>query len=228
MNYTLDDLKPGFTFWLKGEKLRVRKLAPACGACCAPEIMAHLTTLDGFGRGQIAPVDLLTIANKHQLTFDELFSRFPEGLRKRIETCAQDPVYHPEGCVQNHLEQVFNYAQLHFPGEDQLLLCALFHDLGKPETQQFKTRENGSLKISNIGHEHRAQYYIDLYLDLFADLHPNKALISEVCKYHMYAHLYVNHTVKKAAKRQAFEALPYFLDLIKFAECDDQGRQKIL
>lgn len=227
MRYTIEDIKPGFTFWLKGEKLSVLKIDPwtecSMGGCNVQ--MAHITTLDDFGRGQIAPADLLELANKYQLTFQELWERFPQELRVRLETCEQDPVYHPEIFVSEHIRQVFELTRQY--DNDQLLLCVLFHDLGKPETKQVKIRDNGTIKISNIGHENRAQYYIDKYLHLFEDLKPNKELISEVCFYHMRAHLYIDGTIKKAPKRQVMEELTYFKELIQFSECDNKGRIKL-
>lgn len=227
MRYSISDIKTGFTFWLKGEKLSVRKIDPwtecSMGGCNVQ--MAHITTLDGVGRGQIELDRLIEISNKYELTFEDLYNRFPLELRNSLATCEQDPVYHPEGVCENHIRQVFELAKQY--NNDQLLLCALFHDLGKPETKQVKTRDNGTLKISNIGHENRAQYYIDKYLHLFEDLKPNKELVSEVCFYHMRVHLYIDGTIKKASKRQAMEELTYFKELIQFSECDDKGRIKL-
>ena len=154
--------------------------------------------------------------------FEELWNRLPQEIRIACDNCEQNEKYHTEGVVTNHIKLVFEYAKKF--NDIDILLAAIFHDLGKPET--FAKREkNGELHISNIGHELKCKKYIDLYFDLYSDLSDNKDKIIEICENHMKAHLYLSGNMSKKAKREAFEKLTYFNDVIKFTECDSNGRK---
>lgn len=154
--------------------------------------------------------------------FKELWNRLPESIKESMANCEQDPIYHPEGTAYIHTKLVFEYAKKKFNDID-LLLCAIFHDLGKPETKKVRFKDN-RIKISHIGHERKCNFYIDNYIHLYSDLNPNIEKIKEICNNHMRAHLYVDGSLKKPAKRKAFEKLKYFDDIIKFSECDSNGK----
>ncbi|MEZ4279386.1 MAG: HD domain-containing protein [Myxococcota bacterium] len=73
---------------------------------------------------------------------------------ERLVAVAQDPVWHPEGDVFVHtlmvLDRAHAIAEALDPGEGEILmLAALCHDLGKPETT---TAEEGG-RIRSIAHE---------------------------------------------------------------------------
>lgn len=159
--------------------------------------------------------------------FKELYNRFPKELRDKLEACKQHPKYHPEGNVDKHIELVFKYAEENFPEDKELLLAALFHDLGKPETYSERV-VNGELKISAYGHEFRAKNFILKYFDLFKDISTNQEKVEQICVNHMRATQYIKGTLKKPHKRKAFEELEHFDAIIKFAECDKAGKQKPL
>jgi len=155
--------------------------------------------------------------------FEELWNRLPNDIREACEKCEQDPIYHPEGVVTQHIRMVFDYANTNYNGDVDLLLYALFHDLGKPETQTFKEKD-GVLRISNKMHETKCFYYINKYFHLYSDISINKEKIIEICENHMKAHFYDSGTMKKQHKRQNFEKLKYFDDILKFLKCDENGR----
>ena len=48
-----------------------------------------------------------------------------------LETVKQNPKYHPEGDVLYHLLQVFDLARTERPWDEEFLLAALLHDVGK-------------------------------------------------------------------------------------------------
>jgi hypothetical protein len=155
-------------------------------------------------------------------TFKELWNRLPLDVRNACENCEQDNYHHGEGNVDKHVELVFNYLS-NKSSDNDLLVSAIFHDLGKPETKQLKEKD-GKIKISNIGHELKCKYYIDKYLYLYSDLNLNYNKILQVCENHMKAHFYVCGKMTKPGKRKNFEALEYFEDIIKFTEADSNGR----
>jgi len=155
-------------------------------------------------------------------TFNELWNRIPELMRSACANCEQSPKYHPEGNVDIHIRLVFEHASNHFQDVD-LMVCAIFHDLGKPETQRI-SEKNGVKKITNYGHETKSEKYIDKYFHLFSDITTNKKKIVEICNNHMKAHLYKDGRLRNPNKRAAFESLKYFKDIMKFAECDAMGK----
>lgn len=156
-------------------------------------------------------------------TFDELWERLPELVRNAMMNCEQDSIYHPEGSAGVHTRLVFEFAQKHFDGDVDLLVASIFHDLGKPETQRIFEKD-GRTKISNKMHETKCNYYLDKYFDLFKDVTTNEEKVREICNNHMRAHLYIDKSLKKPAKRKAFEELTFFKDIIDFAACDKGGR----
>lgn len=64
---------------------------------------------------------------------DERPDRFQvfEGLLLPLENVMQDPQYHPEGDVLYHSLQVFDLALDRRPWDEEFLLAALLHDVGK-------------------------------------------------------------------------------------------------
>ncbi|MCS7316940.1 MAG: AAA family ATPase, partial [Candidatus Dojkabacteria bacterium] len=84
---------------------------------------------------------------------------YPE-LMELIKT-PQDPIFHPEGNVEEHTKQVLAKAQeiavrekLSPEEKEILILSALFHDIAKPETTKEEWSEKlGRMKITAKGHE---------------------------------------------------------------------------
>jgi len=168
-------------------------------------------------------------------TFDELWNRLPELHRNAMKNSMQDPVWHPEGSVYTHTKMVFEYAQKNFPGNNDLLVCAIFHDLAKPETQTIRARDKSfkgdvlslpwkKQKISNLYHDVKAKIYIEKYFHLFNDVSTNKEKILEICDNHLRAHIYLSGEMKKPFKRNKIESLKYFKELLQFEECDTNGK----
>lgn len=157
------------------------------------------------------------------MTFNELWERLPENIRFDCDNCEQDQIHHPEGNVTEHIKMVFNCVINVYGGDKDLLLCSIFHDLGKPSTMT-KAIKGDVLRISNIGHELLCDEYIDKYFHLFSDISTNKEKIKEICLYHMKAHLYVDGLMKKRKKRTNFENLKYYNEIIVFSKCDVFGR----
>lgn len=157
--------------------------------------------------------------------FKELYKRFPKELRTKLENCLQDPIYHPEGSVYKHIKLVFEETEKMFSNDNDMLLVALFHDLGKIDTYTEKEMPDGRIKITNYGHEYKAADYIDRYIHLFADMNPDINRIKVICSLHMKAHLYENGSLKKEHKRKIFEENQYFDDLMKFQKCDTMGKK---
>jgi predicted nucleotidyltransferase len=108
--------------------------------------------------------------------------------------------YHPEGDVLYHSLQVFEQARDRRPYDEEFLLAALLHDVGKG---------------------------IDPGDHVAAGLQALEGLITErtqfLIAHHMDAMAYRNGTLGARAKRQ-LESAPDFEDLMLLRECDDAGR----
>ncbi len=117
-----------------------------------------------------------------------------------LENVQGSPKYHPEGDVLYHSLQVFEQARERRPYDEEFLLAALLHDVGKG--------------LDPAHHVEAALQALD-------------GLITErthfLIAHHMDAFEYRRGTLGARLKRE-LEASPDFEDLMLLRECDDAGR----
>jgi predicted HD phosphohydrolase len=117
-----------------------------------------------------------------------------------LENVAGHPVYHPEGDVLYHSLQVFELAREERGYDEEFLLAALLHDVGKG--------------LDPAHHVEAALQALD-------------GLITERTQFlianHMHAQDYRAGTLG-ARMRRLLEASPDFEDLLLLVECDRKGR----
>jgi len=117
-----------------------------------------------------------------------------------LEEVKQSPRYHPEGDVLYHSLQVFELAREHRPYDEEFLLAALLHDIGKG---------------------------LDPADHVAAGLEALEGLITDRTHFfienHMLAHDYQAGTLPPKQRRQ-LEASPDFEDLLLLRQLDDAGR----
>ncbi len=117
-----------------------------------------------------------------------------------LENVSGSPVYHPEGDVLFHSLQVFERARDCRPYDEEFLLAALLHDVGK------------GLDRSN---------------HVAAGLDALDGLLTERTRFlienHMHAHAYRTGKLPGRLRRE-LEASPDFEDLLLLQECDAGGR----
>ena len=113
----------------------------------------------------------------------------------------QSKKYHPEGDVLYHLLQVFDLARDEQPYDEEFLLAALLHDIGK-----------GIDPNDHVG----------------AALDALDGLVTErtawLIEHHMEAHLIANRTIGHRALKRLQES-PDYEDLVLLGECDRAGRE---
>jgi predicted HD phosphohydrolase len=118
----------------------------------------------------------------------------------RMERVQQSARYHPEGDALYHTLQVFELAKEHRPYDEEFLLAALLHDVGK-----------GLERANHVG----------------AALSALDGLITEGTRFfienHMHAHEYRAGTLGERLRRK-LKASPDFDDLLLFSELDQAGR----
>src|SRR5437588_1195028 len=117
-----------------------------------------------------------------------------------LENVKQPTQYHPEGDALYHTLQVFELAREHRPYDEEFLLAALLHDVGKG--------------IDRSNHVEAALQALD-------------GLITERTRFfiehHMHAHDYRAGKLGHRLKRE-LEASPDFDDLMLLRQLDDEGR----
>jgi predicted nucleotidyltransferase len=117
-----------------------------------------------------------------------------------LEEVRGSRVYHPEGDVLYHSLQVFEQARDRRPYDEEFLLAALLHDVGK-----------GLNPADHVG----------------AALHALDGLITErtsfLIEHHMHAHDYRSGKLGARLRRE-LEASEDLEDLLLLRECDDAGR----
>lgn len=118
-----------------------------------------------------------------------------------LENVKQDPRYHPEGDALYHSLQVFELAREARSWDEELMLAALLHDVGKA----IDPREHASAGVQAL-----------------------EGFLSErtefLIAHHMDAHAFQDGSMGIRAKRRLRES-EYFDDLMLLRELDDEGRR---
>ena len=118
-----------------------------------------------------------------------------------LETVKQDPRWHPEGDALYHSLQVFERARHERPWDEEFLLAALLHDVGKAIDPSDHTAA-GLAALEGAVTE-RTQWLIEHHMDALA---------------------YKSRSLEKE-ERLALERSEHFEDLMLLRDCDDRGRE---
>lgn len=125
-----------------------------------------------------------------------------EMLLVPLERVKQDPRYHPEGDVLYHSLQVFDLARDELPYDEEFLLAALLHDVGKGI--DLKNHTAASLQA------------------LEGFITPRTAWLIE---HHMEAHALYDGTIGARARRRLAASEDYD-ELVLLGRCDRLGRER--
>jgi len=144
------------------------------------------------------PLDQIVLEAENRLDRFQVY----ESLLLPLEQVRESPKHHPEGDVLYHSLQVFELARDELPHDEEFLLAALLHDVGKAIDRR----------------EHTA-----------AGLEALDGFITErtawLIEHHMEGHLLLEGKLGARARRR-LEASADFDELRLLAECDDAGRQR--
>lgn len=144
------------------------------------------------------PLDQVVLEAESRLDRFQVY----ESLLLPLERVKESPVHHPEGDVLYHSLQVFDLARDELPHDEEFLLAALLHDVGKG--------------IDRLDHT-------------AAGLEALEGFITErtawLIEHHMEGHLLLDGKLGVRARRR-LAASPDFEELKLLAECDDAGRQQ--
>ncbi|SVD77431.1 uncharacterized protein METZ01_LOCUS430285, partial [marine metagenome] len=96
-------------------------------------------------------------------SFRDLYTALPSDLKKRVmnlKKVKQRKDAHPEGNVLKHTITVVNRAMKLNPGDIDLAIAALFHDIGKDETAGIHPKKGHP---THYGHEHVSAKLVKKY-----------------------------------------------------------------
>lgn len=181
----------------------------------APGLLGHRFRSSITGKPiERATIDQLEklLAGQHGLSADDLIRELdaidtaPDrnnvflSLLLPLESVKQNPHYHPEGDALFHTMQVYALAKDAMPYDEEFLLAALLHDVGKA---------------------------IDPSDHVGAGLEALDGYISErtawLIAHHMEGHALHDRTIG-ARRRRKLTAHPWYDDLVMLSECDRGGR----
>jgi hypothetical protein len=161
---------------------------------------ASIAQLEQFLAAEYPDLDLETAVADSAERVDR-FQVF-QSLLLPLENVKQSPLWHPEGDALYHTLQVFDHARQELPYDEEFLLAALLHDVGKA---------------------------IDPHDHVAAGLEALAGFVTErtgwLIAHHMEAHQLLDGTLGVRAKRRLMESESYE-ELMLLARCDRAGRQR--
>lgn len=176
---------------------------------------------------EISRINVLIRETSFPSTPKLLIKNLPEELKKLLFKqwqAKQNPNWHPEGNTLKHILVVINRAYHHYPDDPNMIMAALFHDLGKMDTYAIHPKTG---QPTAYGHEDRSVEYIDQFSDWVRSF--EGVDIDEV-KYLVKNHMKVKPStwdVMKDAKKEPIKSHPSFEKLMGFTKKLDGGGRHI-
>ena len=105
--------------------------------------------------------------NKEKLpaTYNELIKTLPKELNNLFFKqwgAKQNPKWHPEGNSLKHIIVVLKRAYHYYPDDPNMIMAALFHDLGKMDTYEINPKTG---QPTAYGHEFKSTDYVEQFKD---------------------------------------------------------------
>ncbi len=100
---------------------------------------------------------------KLNATPQELIKNLPKELKELLFKqwdAKQNPEWHPEGNTLKHIIVVIKRAYHHYPDDPNMVMAALFHDLGKMDTYSINPKTN---QPTAYGHEEKSTDYVEQF-----------------------------------------------------------------
>ena len=172
---------------------------------------------------RIKQVINLICEEKLPATPNELIRTLPQELKQLLFAqwgAKQNPKWHPEGNSLKHILVVIKRAYHHYPDDPNMIMAALFHDLGKMDTYAINPKTG---EPTAYGHEAKSGDYVKQYADWILSFEGTNIDVIE--------YLVINHmkmkpstwSVMKQAKKDPIEQNPAFDKLRGFETIDIGG-----
>ena len=114
---------------------------------------------------RIEQVINLICEEKLPATPNELIRTLPQELKQLLFAqwgAKQNPKWHPEGNSLKHILVVIKRAYHHYPDDPNMIMAALFHDLGKMDTYGVNPKTG---EPTAYGHENKSTDYVEQFKD---------------------------------------------------------------
>ena len=176
---------------------------------------------------RIKQVINLICEEKLPATPNELIRTLPEELKKLLFKqwgAKQNPKWHPEGNSLKHILVVIKRAYHHYPDDVNMIMAALFHDLGKMDTYAINPKTG---EPTAYGHENKSTNYVEQFKDWILTFEGTD--IDEI-KYLVQNHMKVKPSTWDAmrdTKKEPISLHPAFDKLMGFTDKLDGGGNNI-
>lgn len=163
-------------------------------------------------------------AKKHITSFEALVSLVPQHIKdllERLKENKENPKYHKEANTYEHIKLVTDQF-INVPAEEQdidLILAALYHDLGKEATKKPHPKVPGIYQ--SIGHENVSAKFVSQDAGFIQSMGGDPELIRNLVQNHMRYHQMSQMKSKKVAD---MEALSFYGKLKLLGAADDAGK----
>lgn len=147
----------------------------------------------------------------------------PFNMITKLEKIEQNPKYHPEGNVLNHVLMVVDEASKRKNSsldKKSFMWAALLHDIGKSTTT--RVRKN---KITSYNHDIEGEKMSNKFLDMVSDDTDFKNKVSKLVRYHMQP-LFYDKNLPFFEPKSMLEEVDYE-ELSNLSKCDRLGRGSI-
>ena len=132
----------------------------------------------------------------------------------------QNPKWHPEGNTLKHILVVIKRAYHHYPDDPNMIMAALFHDLGKMDTYAINPKTN---LPTAYGHEKESVEYVEKFRDWIESFEGTDV---EEIKYLVKNHMKVKPSTwdqMRDKKKEPIQSHPAFDKLQGFTDKLDGG-----
>jgi hypothetical protein len=160
---------------------------------------------------------------KLPVTPKELINSLPKDLKKLLFKqwgAKQNPKWHPEGNSLKHIIVVIKRAYKHYPEDPNMIMAALFHDLGKMDTFAINPKTG---QPTAYGHEDKSTDYVDQFKDWISTF--DETNVDEI-KYLVKNHMKINPRTwdaMKTSKKEPISSHSAFNKLKGFTDNLDGG-----
>lgn len=160
---------------------------------------------------------------KIPVTPNELIKNLPTELKQLLFKqwgAKQSSKHHPEGNTLKHIIVVLKRAYHHYPDDPNMIMAALFHDLGKMDTYAINPKTG---EPTAYGHENNSTEYVDKFRQWIEQF--DGVNVDEV-KYIVQNHMKVKPStwdVMKDTKKEPIKSNPSFDKLMGFTNKLDGG-----
>ena len=168
---------------------------------------------------------MMGLINEDQLPSDArtLVKSLPPKLKELLFNqwnAKQNPQWHPEGNSLKHILVVIKRAYHHYPDDPNMIMAALFHDLGKMDTYGINQKTG---QPTAYGHEYKSTDYVEQFRDWIESFDGTD--VDEI-KYLVKNHMKVKPSTwdsMRDIKKEPIQSHPSFDKLIGFTNKLDGG-----